>query len=186
VADVTDLGAALSVLEGVLVGDSDLGISAPSPLLGLGIGVDVDKSITVVDGLFLGRALDSSDFLVDKRVVVRVPSTRNTGREDGRDSVVAEDTVVTDLCVAMSDTDNTVNQKSDRNGAFKLDNQIRGALHALDVEALGLKFIWVNMTNRIALNTGSGGAAGYGSSSFMVVSSTYKMSRIESLTGGFS
>ena len=182
--DIQHLGDALDLLEALLVGSVALGLAAPDPLLGIGIGVDVTKSITVVDGLFLSRPLDNSDFLVDKRLVVKAPTTVNTGRSMQRDFDIADDTVITELDVQLPLTDNTTAQTAARNGALKLDNDIRGRFFMDDVEGLGLKFLWVNSTHRIALDSGSAGTAGYGSARHIVVTSTYKMTRIESLTGG--
>ena len=181
--DIVHLGDALSVLEGLLVGDSELGIDAPSPLLGLGLGVDITESITLVDGLFLGRPLMDADFLVDKKVVVTSPTSVNAGGDTATETY-ANDTVHTDLSMKLPLTDRTTDQKAARNGALKLDNQIRGTLCSLDVEQLGLKFTWVRSSNRVVLDTGTAGTPPYGSARFLVVTSIYKMTRCESLTGG--
>ena len=184
--DISHLGDALDALEGLLVGSTALDILPPSPLLGIGLGVDITKSITVVDGLLLGRPLDNADFLRDKEVVVRSPTTTNTGRMEGPSDVVVNDTIVTDLCVELPATNNVEDQRSARNDALEIDRRIRAQLRALSVEQLGLQFEWVNSTRRGALNTGTGGSAPYGSFQFLVITSTYKMNRTESLSGGQS
>lgn len=183
-ADIVHLGDALDLLEALLVGSDDLGIPAPNPLLGIGLGVDPTKPIDVVGGLFVERALDRSDFLVDKAVAVSSPATVNTDRGKTMLYAIAEDTIVVDLVSELPLVDKTTDQRPGRNDAAKLDNDIRGRLVSDAAEAAGLKFEWVNTTRRLALDTGKAGSAPYGSARHIVTTSIYKMTRIESLTGG--
>jgi len=183
--EITDLGEIIAIIEGLIVGDAVRGIPAPSPALGLGVGVDLTTEVTLGVGMIPGRPLNQADFIIDKEIVVITPATKNAGGSRDAGYANAEDTVEVDVTVFLPATDNTEDQRVVRNSAFVLDSQIRGAILSPDVlEPLGLDLRWVGTVRRLALNTGTAGSAAYGSAKAIVIRSSYRMKRIESLTGG--
>ena len=173
-SDAMHLGEALRIIEGLIVGD--IARDIPDPELGIS-GVPV----TLGKGLFLGRPLNSSEFLKSLEVVVRSPTGANAGTDREQTSTPAKDVVVVEFAVELPNS-NTTAQRAVRDAAYKLDTQIRGeVLKASVLLPLGLDMFWILRKTRIALQDGT---SGYGSGEFLVIESTYSLRRIESLTGG--
>jgi hypothetical protein len=166
--DQVPLSEAIRVIEGLIVGDVDRGL--PDPGLGVTLGT----------GLFLGRPLTTSQFLRDKEVVVR--RTTSTNAKEGRDRTVAmvDDIIIVDLSGRL--TSDTGDQRDLRDATYDLELKIRGRVMDLgETEGRGLQVDYESTTERGALQDGP---AGYGSFEFIVLSSTYRLKRVESLTGG--
>lgn len=173
-SDAMHLGEALRIIEGLIVGD--IARDIPDPELSLG-----GAPVTLGKGLFLGRPLNSSEFLKSLEVVVRAPSSTNAGTDREQTSTPAKDVIVIEFAVELPNS-NTTAQRLVRDGAYKLDTQIRGeVLKASVLLPLGLDMFWSQSKTRIALQDG---ASGFGSGEFIVIESTYSLRRIESLTGG--
>jgi hypothetical protein len=183
------LGDLIDHIEGALVGSAPLGIPAPNPALGTGLGEDPAEAITLGNGLFLGRPLKSDDFLTDKEVVVRSPSSANANETRGRDVAMSNDTVVVEFSFLLPATQRAdatnADHRAARNQAYKLDAQIRGAIMDPKIfDEVGFMPVWVRSNRRLALNSGKAGIAPYGEAQFIVTESTYRYKRTESLTGG--
>lgn len=185
--DVHELGEALAIIEGLIIGDLSRGIPAPAPALGIGLGIDPTLPISLGTGGILGRPLNEADFLTDKEVVIVVGDTVGSRASRERTYDLVDDTFETWLSTLLPITDNAADQRVARNEAFTLDTRIRGKVMTFDaLESLGLQVYYVRTRRRLALNTGTGGSAGYGSAQYLVQESIYRMRRVESLIGGIA
>ena len=166
------LSEVLRVAEGALVGDTSRQI--PDPGLG----------VTLSTGLFLGRALRESTFLTDKEVAVSRPRSVNSRELRDRDVAASNDTILVEFAyiLPLSETTEPADQRPARDEAYQLDTRMRGALMADNLwEERDMEIFWVETTERGAL---SQSANGFGSFEFLVISSTYRIKRQESLQGG--
>ncbi len=164
------LSEAIRVVEGLIVGDAARQI--PDPELGVTLGKN----------LFLGSRLNTDQFLIPVReVVVYRPLTRKATGQDREDkSAPVDDTIMVEWADALP-TDGT-DQRDARDGAYDLDTRIRGAVLTFnETEPRDLSIFYVQTTERGALSSQS---VGYGSFNRIVLLSTYRLRRIESLTGG--
>ncbi len=131
--------------------------------------------------LFLGSRLNTDQFLAPAlEVVVARVLTRNTDNDRQRDSAEVDDTIGVEFAHELP-TDGS-DQRDARDAAYDLDEKIRGAVLTFnETEHRGLSLFYVQTTERGALSSKS---VGYGSFAFIVLLSTYRLRRTESLTGG--
>ncbi len=166
-ADHVDLSEAIDLVEGLIFGSIPLNIADP------------ELGLTRPEGLFLGSPLTSDKFIKDMEAVVWRPVSRNAGGDRDSTETMANDTIMTALSVALPKTGD---QRAKRKVAYLLDRKIRGlALSAGPLQQRGLDMFWVQTTERGALWPDP---LGYGRYGHLVIESTYRMVRIESLTGG--
>lgn len=164
------LGEALRVVEGLLVGDASRQL--PDPNLG----------ITLSLGLFLGRPLREAPFLTDKEVAVFRTRTVNSDQSRNTEDANVKDAVTVEISFGLPADSVTLDQRTARDAAYVLVTQMRGAIMQADfLQPRGIDLYFIDETERGALNSHPDGAGSY---EFLVISSTYQIRRIESLTGG--
>ena len=168
-ADAVPLQEVIRVIEGLIIGDPTRGL--PNPGLGVTLGVR----------MFMGASLLESDFLQNKKVSVYRVRSVNDNTTRNRDDSSMDDAITVEFAFELPN-DSTEDQRNARDAAYILDTQIRGAtMQPTFTEGANFSVYYTETTERGALSPHTDG---YGSMQYLVISSFYRIDRLESLTGG--
>ena len=164
------LSEVISTIEGSLIGDTARGL--PDPGLGLQLNT----------GMFLGRALREVGIFTHLGLSVFRTRTVNANESRNQADAVVNDAITVDFAFELNSDTDGLDQRPQRTAAYNLDTTIRGLVVGADIsESRGYSIFFVETTERGALTPYPNGAGSFG---FLIISSIYRVKRLESLTGG--